>query len=257
MTDARATLVESQRENDIARLTLKRGKRHNALIPELLGALRDALAEQRTDPPRVLVLAAEGRSFSTGGDVGAFYDTPAPQRHRYASQVVGELNAAILDLLRLPCPTVAAVHGPVTGGSVGLVLACDIAVAGPNTSFAPWYTVVGFSPDGGWSALMPERIGRGRALDIQLTNRTLGADEALRLGLVQYLAEQDRVLDQALNVAATIAAAQPHSVRHTLALTRPDAARVAAGLDAEYQHFLEQIVTEEADRGMAAFLQRG
>ncbi|HCR80727.1 MAG TPA: enoyl-CoA hydratase/isomerase family protein, partial [Alcanivorax sp.] len=100
-------------------------------------------------------LDAEGRSFSTGGDVGGFYDTPRAERHDYASRVVGTLNAVILDLLSLPLPTVAAVHGMVTGGSVGLVLACDIVVAGPRASFAPWYTRVGYSPDGGWTALMP------------------------------------------------------------------------------------------------------
>jgi 2-(1,2-epoxy-1,2-dihydrophenyl)acetyl-CoA isomerase len=257
MSDAPAPLVKSQRDNDIACLTLARAERHNALVPELLDALRRALAEQRNDPPRALILAAEGRSFSTGGDVGAFHDTPPARRHQYASQVVGELNAAILDLLRLPCPTVAAVHGTVTGGSVGLVLACDIAVAGPRTRFAPWYTVVGFSPDGGWSALMPERIGRARALDVQLTNRAIEAEEALALGLVQYLADPQPVLDQAMAVAATIAAARPGSVRHTLALTRPDPEHVAIALEAERRHFLEQIVSDEADNGMAAFLKRG
>ncbi|ASK33747.1 enoyl-CoA hydratase [Alcanivorax sp. N3-2A] len=256
MTTNNAPLVLAERDNGIARLTLNRGARHNALVPDLLTALRDALAELRRDPPRVLILAAAGRSFSTGGDVGAFYDTPPAQRYDYAARVVGELNAAILDLLTLPCPTVAAVHGTVTGGSVGLVLACDIAVGGPRTHFAPWYTVVGFSPDGGWSALMPERIGRARALDAQLTNRAIDADEALRLGLLQYLADDNGVLDQANAIAATIAAAKPASVAHTLTLNRPDSQRVAAGLEAEYRHFLEQIVSDEADRGMKAFLER-
>src|SRR5699024_9698139 len=115
---------------------------------------------------------------------------------------------------------------------------CDIAVAGDRASFAPWYTVVGFSPDGGWTALMPERIGRARALDVQLTNRRLDADEAHRLGLVQYRAGADDTGERALMVAETIRAAKPRSVRRTLSLTRPDRARVAAGLEAEYRHFL-------------------
>ncbi|HEX5677631.1 MAG TPA: enoyl-CoA hydratase/isomerase family protein, partial [Alcanivorax sp.] len=184
------------------------------------------------------------------------YATPRAQRYDYAARVVGTLNSVILDLLSLPLPTVVAVHGMVTGGSVGLVLACDIAVAGPRASFAPWYTRVGYSPDGGWTALMPERIGRARALDIQLTNRRVDAEEALRLGLVQYLSEDDQVADHARAVADTLRSAKPGSVNHTLALTRPNLETVAAGLDAEYQHFLEQIVSDEADRGMADFLSR-
>ena len=157
------TAVHYQLDGELARITLNRPQRHNALVPELLDGLRAALARCREDRPAALILDAEGRSFSTGGDVGGFYDTPRAERHDYASRVVGTLNAVILDLLSLPLPTVAAVHGMVTGGSVGLVLACDIVVAGPRASFAPWYTRVGYSPDGGWTALMPERIGRARA----------------------------------------------------------------------------------------------
>ncbi|HBS16072.1 MAG TPA: enoyl-CoA hydratase/isomerase family protein, partial [Alcanivorax sp.] len=113
--------------------------------------------------------------------------------------------------------------------SVGLVLACDIVVAGPRASFAPWYTRVGYSPDGGWTALMPERIGRARALDIQLTNRRLDAEEAHRVGLVQYLSEDNKVAEQARAVADTLCSAKRGSVHHTLALTRPDLDTVAAG----------------------------
>jgi len=241
-------------EERIARLTLNRPQRHNALVPELLEAIRAQLARVRDSDAAVLILDAEGRSFSSGGDVAGFHDTPRDQRRAYAENVVGALNATVLDLLDLPVPTVVAVHGLVTGGSLGLVLACDIAVAGDRASFAPWYTVVGFSPDGGWTALMPERIGRARALDIQLTNRRLDADEAHQLGLVQYRAEDTGATARA--VAENIRDAKPHSVRRTLALTRPDRATVAAGLEAEYRHFLEQIESDEADRGMAAFLKK-
>ena len=243
-------------EDGIARVTLDRPERHNALVPELLCDLRAALAEIRASDARVLILDASGPSFSTGGDVAAFYDTARSDRKAYAQQVVGELNATLLDLLAMPMPTVAAVHGMVTGGSVGLVLACDIAVVGDGASFAPWYTVVGFSPDGGWTTLMPERIGRARALDIQLTNRRLDADEAYRLGLAQYRAGAHDTGTLALDVARAIRAARAGSVAHTLALSRPDRTTVAAGLEAEYRHFLEQIVSDEADRGMAAFLKR-
>ena len=243
-------------EDGIARLTLNRPERHNALVPELLDAIREQLARVRDSDAAVLILDANGRSFSSGGDVAGFFDTPRAERRAYAEKVVGTLNATLLDLLDLPVPTVAAVHGLVTGGSLGLVLASDIAVAGNRASFAPWYTVVGFSPDGGWTALMPERIGRARAMDIQLTNRRLDADEAHRLGLVQYRAGADDAGAQARAVAEKIRDAKPDSVHRTLALTRPDRATVAAGLEAEHRHFLEQIESDEADQGMAAFLKR-
>ncbi len=252
-----APLIRHTVNEGIAYITLNRPDRHNALVPELLESLRDAVAACRAAEPAALVLTAEGRSFCTGGGGAAFYDTPRAQRRDYAAAVVGQLNAVVLDLLRLPLPTVAAIQGMVTGGAVGLVLACDIAIAGPSASFAPWYTAVGFSPDGGWTALMPERIGRAAALDVQLLNRRINAEEARRLGLVQQLAEEGSVAQAAQATAETLRAAQPGSVRHTLGLRRPDVDRVAAGLEAEYQRFLEQVVTDEADRGMATFLGRG
>lgn len=248
--------VNYRLENGIGRLTLNRPERHNALVPELLADLREALACCREDMPPVLIIDAAGKSFSTGGDVAGFFDTPREHRHDYAAAVVGELNRTIIDLLALPVPTIVAVHGLVTGGSLGLVLACDIAVLGPKASFAPWYTVVGYSPDGGWTALLPERIGRARALDIQLTNRTLKAEEAHQSGLGQYLAAAGEELATAWSLANQIRTRQPGSVARTLQLGRPDMSRVKPALDLEYQQFLEQIVTTEADKGMAAFLGR-
>ncbi|GAA5233145.1 enoyl-CoA hydratase/isomerase family protein [Verticiella sediminum] len=249
--------VRVDEADDVVTLTLNRPERHNALVPELLAPLNDALRRVAAAPPAALVLRGAGRSFSSGGDVGRFHATPrGVARQTYAHGLVGALNDAILALLRLPCPTVAVVHGMVTGGAIGLVLGCDIAVGSPRASFAPWYTAVGYSPDGGWTALLPERIGRARALDIQLLNRRIDADEAHRLGLLQHLV-QEPALDEALaQILGTLRQARPGSVRHTLALTRPDPRQVAERLEAERTHFLEQIATDEAEHGMAAFLNR-
>ena len=87
-------------------------------------------------------------------------------------------------------------------------------------------------------------------------HRRLDAEEAQRVGLVQYLSADDQVAERARAVADTLCSAKPGSVQHTLALARPDLDTVAAGLDAEFRHFLEQIVSDEADRGMADFLNR-
>lgn len=247
-------LIQHEMDNGIARITLNRPARHNALVPELLDALRAAIAGCATANPAALVLAANGRSFSTGGDIAAFYATPRTQREAYAERVVGALNATILDLLQLRCPTLVAVQGAVTGGSMGLVLACDMALAANNASFAPWYTVVGFSPDGGWTALMPERIGHARALHVQLFNKHITAAQALQLGLVQELAANSAVLAAAMAAARQLQDAQRGSIEHTLQLMRPDLARVKASLAAEQRHFVAHIASAEADRGMAAFL---
>jgi 2-(1,2-epoxy-1,2-dihydrophenyl)acetyl-CoA isomerase len=249
-----ASLVQMRREGELVHVALARPERHNSLVPELLESFAQVLRAVRAAPPAVLILSAKGRSFSTGGDVRGFYEAAREQRTAYARRVVGGLNEVILDLLRLPCPSIVLVHGPVTGGSLGLVLACDIAIAGPRASFASWYVDVGFSPDGGWTALLPERIGRARAREVQLLNRTLAAEEALACGLIQELVAEAQLEARAAELAGTLAGKKRGSIRHTLSLCRPEPDRVAAALEAERRHFLEQIVSDEADAGMARFL---
>src|SRR5512137_114416 len=118
-------LILLETRDNIATLTLSRPERHNSLVPEFLREILNAVAHVGAQAEvRALVLQANGRSFSTGGDVRAFYD------HRdniepYAHDVVGLLNQVIVALVRLPMPIVVAVHGLVTGGSLGLVLASD------------------------------------------------------------------------------------------------------------------------------------
>jgi 2-(1,2-epoxy-1,2-dihydrophenyl)acetyl-CoA isomerase len=200
-----------------------------------------------------VVLAAEGRSFSTGGDVRRFWD----ERDRladYATEVVGLLNEVMVGMMRLRQPIVAAVHGPVTGGSLGLVLAADLVLVGPDASFTPWYGPVGFAPDGGWTALLPEVIGRQRAGHVLLTNAAISAREAVEWGLAARLVEGD-VRAEALGVAAGIAGQAVRTIGHMKARLRDDLVDIAARLEDERRRFVRQIVTEEALAGMARFLE--
>ncbi|MCA1951844.1 MAG: enoyl-CoA hydratase/isomerase family protein, partial [Hyphomicrobiales bacterium] len=176
-------LVLLERADDVARLTLNRPGRHNSLVPPLIEAMEARLADLAAAPPRVLVLTGAGRSFSTGGDLRGFLETPRHARRAYAEQLVGGLHRVILALARLPMPVVARVQGPVTGGSLGLVLSADLVVMVETAFIAPYYVEVGFAPDGGWTALLPERVGAARALAIQLLNRRIDAAEARALGL--------------------------------------------------------------------------
>lgn len=172
----------------IMRLTLNRPKRHNALGSELIDGLRHAVQEIKTVAPAVVVIAGAGRSFSTGGDVAAFLAEAEAEGSNdavvdYAQVVVGALHDTILGLLCLDMPVIARVQGAVTGGSAGLVLAADMVAMTEDAFLQPWYAEVGFGPDGGWTALLPDRIGTARAIATQALNRRIGAMEALGLGL--------------------------------------------------------------------------
>ncbi|MEJ2738143.1 MAG: enoyl-CoA hydratase/isomerase family protein, partial [Anaerolineae bacterium] len=114
-----------ERSGPLAILTLNRAERHNSLVPALLEEILAALGGVRADSGvRAVVLQANGRSFSTGGDLGGFHEH-MHSLEAYARTIVGLLNELILALVALPIPIVGAVHGLVTGGSMGLVLGCD------------------------------------------------------------------------------------------------------------------------------------
>ena len=248
-------LVIVGRDGPVVTLTLNRPERHNSLVPELLTELLFALEAVAADESvRAVVLAAAGRSFSTGGDVGGFHEQ-GDDVAEYARETVGRLNEVIVAMLAVPQPIVAAVHGMVTGGSLGLVLGSDIVLVSPEASFTPWYNVVGFSPDGGWTVLLPQVIGRQRAADALLTNATITAEQAVAWGMASELVPIGDVAARAAEIAGVIAGMQPGSVRHAKVRLNSDLAEIAAGLEDERRHFVDQIVTAEARQGMARFLE--
>ncbi len=254
MTEKLGSGVQIETGGAIGTITLNRPRRHNSLVPELLQELVEGLAELRErEDLRVMVLQANGRSFSTGGDVRAFHEH-RDRAEAYSARLVGLLNQAILLLLEFPVPVVAAVHGIVTGGSLGLVLASDIVLLAPGAGFTPYYPVVGFSPDGGWTALLPRLIGLKRAAEVLLRNQTITADQAVAWGLASRIVPVDRIREEARTAASEIAAMKLGSLQRTKHLLRADYLDVAERLRDEQRHFCEQIVTDEAKHGMVAFL---
>jgi 2-(1,2-epoxy-1,2-dihydrophenyl)acetyl-CoA isomerase len=249
-------LVLLDRRDEVAILTLNRPERHNSLVPPLLGELLAALETIRSYPDvRAVVLQANGRSFSTGGDLQGFYDH-MDALEAYAGTIVDLLNQVILALFNLPVPVVAAVHGIVTGGSLGLVLASDVVLVTLAASFTPYYSVVGFSPDGGWTALLPAIIGPKRAAEVLMRNHTIGAEQAVSWGLASRIVPTERIREEALHTAQDIVAKKPGSLRHTKRLLSMACDNLPILLEAERSRFVQQITTAEARHGIAAFLEQ-
>lgn len=247
-------LVLLERADGVALLRLNRPRRHNSLVPELLEALLGALDDIEADPSiRAAVLTHAGPNFSTGGDVAAFADQ-GDGIAEYADWLLALLNRSILRIAALRCPMVAAVEGWLTGGSLGLVLACDMAVLAQDARIAPFYTVVGFSPDGGWTAMLPQLVGTPRARAWQLNNTIVAAPDAVANGIAAALAAPGSTEAEAIALARGIAAKVPGSVAHTRALLRWDADALAAGLERERAAFVAQVATTETAEGMRRFL---
>jgi 2-(1,2-epoxy-1,2-dihydrophenyl)acetyl-CoA isomerase len=251
-----SNLVLLNTRDHIATLTLNHAERHNSLVPELLREMLNALDDVRGQSElRAAILQANGRSFSTGGDVQAFYDH-RQEIEAYAREIVGLLNQVIIAMAELPVPIVAAVHGIVTGGSLGLVLASDIVLVAPEASFTPYYSVVGFSSDGGWTAMLPKVIGQKRAADVLMLNGTITAEQAVAWGIAQYIVPSAQIREEARTVAEALVQKKAGSIQRAKRLLWGDVDALIARLEAERQHFVQQIITAEAQQGMEAFLQR-
>jgi 2-(1,2-epoxy-1,2-dihydrophenyl)acetyl-CoA isomerase len=221
-------------------------------VPDLLTQLYDALSICAKHPAiRVVVLRAAGQSFSTGGDLRGFLDHASDIRN-YSEGLVGQLNATIVAAFDCPLPVVVAVDGQVTGGSLGFVLAADIVLVTERATFRPYYVDVGFSPDGGWTALLPEIIGRKRASAIQLLNQTISAEQALGWGLATAYADSPDLEQAIAELCGQLQDKKSGSVYHTRRLMRPD--DLESRLDEEKRRFVEQVGTDEAMQGIRAFL---
>lgn len=256
LVSSQTDLVELDRSADVATLILNRPERHNSLVPALLEGLlqhfETITADRRV---RAVVLAAEGRSFSTGGDVRAFFDS-GDRVADYALKTVGLLNEVIVAMLRLPQPVVAAAHGMVTGGSLGLLLASDVVLIAPEATITPWYAVVGYSPDGGWVTLLPRILGPRRTGEIIMRNQTISAESAVAWGLAAEVVPAGDIRDRAGSVASEMASMVPGSIAATRRLLWGDLDVVATDLEKERQEFVAQIQADEAYTGMQRFLGR-
>lgn len=239
----------------LTRIKLNAPERCNSLDPQMVEELRDALGHARRQDSAFVALTAKGRHFSTGGDVAAFH--ASRDRAAYADTVVGPLQDIVRTMLQLPAIVVAGVQGACTGGSAGLLFASDLALLAENAFIQPFYTEVGFAPDGGWCALLPERVGAARALHIQLENRRLTAPMAVELGIAQETvpaAELERCLGDKIRRLDETGIL--HSMRATKRLVwdEPRIAAVSERLRAEQDSFRSLIGREETAAGMERFL---
>lgn len=210
--DARPLLVDRPGDG-VLRLRLDRPARHNAIDAALLAALRGALARPRA---AVIVLGSSTPArFCSGADLAI----PAAER----AAVSDGLYALYGEILALDVPVLAAVGGPAIGGGAQLAIACDLRVVAPEA----WLRFVGPGHGlavGAWG--LPSLVGRGRALDLCLSGRQVGAEEALAIGLVDRIAADADAA--ALELAAELARLDRAAVGRVKAVVARAAERAGA-----------------------------
>jgi enoyl-CoA hydratase/carnithine racemase len=200
-----------QEEKDaVVVLTLNRPDAMNSLSSELSLALQNAVKEisQRRDVRAVVITGAGDRAFCAGADLKERRDLDAEGKWQQRSRI-WELNEAIW---RMPQPVIAAVHGFCLGGGFEVALYCDLRVAADNAVFSFPEMTLGAYPGAGAAVVLPRLIGRGRAKEIFFTARKVKAEEALALGIVEWVVTRDQIINKAFEIANEIKKSSPLGV---------------------------------------------
>jgi len=201
-------------------VSLNRPEQLNAMTAELCEALHEELRAVAADRScRAVVLTAAGRAFCVGLDLRGYGSAPTNDgtddaRDRFGNQQ--HMSTLVLALRAVPQPVIAAVNGPAAGFGFALTLGSDIRFAAREAVFRAAFINIGVSNcDMGTSWLLPRLIGASRAHELMLTARRVSAEEALQIGLVADVVDQDALLERSLEAATQIAALAPWAVRLT------------------------------------------
>ncbi|HSM06006.1 MAG TPA: enoyl-CoA hydratase-related protein [Longimicrobiales bacterium] len=242
------------RDDGIAVVTLNRPDKLNALneaVRQQLMEVVDALATD--DRVKVAILHGAGeKAFVAGADIGEFAErTPGEQREVYLRRRVYDALAAF------PKPAIAAIHGYCLGGGSELALACDVRVADRTARFSQAEIRIGLIPGAGGTQRLARLVGPGQALRIALTGDMVEAEEAHRIGLVEFLVDEGEHLEKALELAGRMARWSPVSLRLIKQSVRAAMeAPLSAGLELEKELFLAAFASEDGREGVRAFIEK-
>ena len=189
---------------------------HNFFDLALIRQLADAFEGlDRIPECRAIVLAAEGKSFCAGANLG-----DGTQQTSIGTPDTAHLYTEAVRLFACKKPVVGAIHGPAIGGGLGLALVPDFRVVCPEARFSANFTRLGFHPGFGLTVTLPELIGRGKAALMFYTGRRVKGEEALAMGLADLLVPQAEVRAAAFALAREIAECAPLAVTATRATLR-------------------------------------
>jgi enoyl-CoA hydratase/carnithine racemase len=216
--------VRYQVARQVATVTLDRPEKLNAMDRQMFGELEAAAASAAADPAvRAVLVTGAGRAFSSGLDVGEFAAAADPAG---AEAMVADVQRAISAFELLPKPVVAAVNGLAVGGGLQLAIACDLRLASDRAEFASLEMRWAIVPDLGGTERLPRLVGLGRAKELIFTGRQVGAQEALRIGLVNRVVPDQDLATEAAELAGGLAAVR-RAQRRTFASADHAEARAA------------------------------
>ncbi|AZL69690.1 MULTISPECIES: enoyl-CoA hydratase [Pseudomonas] len=231
-------------------ITLNRPQALNALNAQIVGEINQALDQLERDPNiGCVVLTGSAKAFAAGADIKEMADLKYPQIY------VEDLFSDADRVANRRKPIIAAVSGFALGGGCELAMMCDFILAADNAKFGQPEINLGVLPGMGGTQRLTRAVGKAKAMELCLTGRLMGAEEAERAGLVARVVPQAELLEEALKVAATIASKSiPVSMMVKESVNRAFEVTLSEGVRFERRVFHAAFATEDQKEGMAAFI---
>jgi enoyl-CoA hydratase/carnithine racemase len=251
-----------EEKDQIAKITLNRPDKLNAISPEVIAEVKDALENIRKSPSRVVIITGaemEGKRkmFSTGADLtksGIDPFSPKPDLIRASSLRGQDMCNMITEYEK---PVIAMVNGLALGGGCETVLASDIVVASEDAEIGLPEISLGIIPGWGGTQRLPRKVGPSKAKQIILTGERIPAREAEKIGLVDIVAPSGKLEEVTMEVAKELVAKSPIMLRLAKrAVNRGLESSLKDGLKIENDAFVECFSTEDVREGMQAFFEK-
>jgi enoyl-CoA hydratase len=240
------------RDERIATITLNRPKALNALNSQVMAEVTTAAAELDADPGvGAIILTGNEKAFAAGADIKEMADKS------FGEMFGSDFFAGWARFAAVRTPTIAAVAGYALGGGCELAMMCDILIAADTAKFGQPEIKLGVLPGMGGSQRLTRAIGKAKAMDLILTGRTIGAEEADRAGLVSRVVLAADLLTEAKAVATTISQMSlPAAQLAKEAVNRSFEVTLSEGLLFERRLFHSAFATEDQTEGMNAFTEK-
>jgi methylglutaconyl-CoA hydratase len=242
-------------EGPVAALTLNRPEKRNAISYELIDDVLRALAEVEQSDAQIVVLTGKGKAFCSGMDLDNLRSITgrSAEDNRADSSTMARLFRRLYEF---PRATIAAVNGPAIAGGCGLATLCDFTLASTEAKFGYTEVRIGFVP-AIVSTFLLRQIGEKQARDLLLTGRIIGAEEALRMGLVSEVVAPDRLQERVRELAASLLRNSPASLLATKRLLKAYSSeeldrQIAAAVDENARIR----TTEDFREGVTSFLEK-
>ena len=245
--------MQVSKEGALGIITLNRPQAMNALSSKLVRELVSALTEfEADDQVRCLVIAGSEKAFSAGADIDEMADMTAVQ------MAMSEHFFPLWDKVgKYPKPIVGALSGYVLGGGLELAMSLDVLVASETTQLGQPEINIGVMPGGGGTQRLTRAVGKYKAMEMVLTGKRIGAEEAKTLGLVSRVVPKESYLEEAKKVAIEIASKSPVAVKMAkMAVNKAFETTLSEGVDFEREVFYLLFASEDSKEGMKAFMEK-